>query len=148
MEKKMVSKMIAIFGLVMMLCCNAMALDATAVSVDMLAKTGSSWDGNPLPSYPAGDPEITILKIAVPPGTQLPLHLHPVINAGVLTEGELTVVTQTGKVLHLKAGDAIVEVVNTWHYGKNEGDLPAEIIVFYAGVVDSPITVKENEDGH
>jgi hypothetical protein len=39
-------------------------------------------------------------------------------------------------------------VVNTWHYGINEGDLPAEIIVFYAGVVDSPITVKEEITDH
>jgi hypothetical protein len=46
--------------------------------------------------------------------------------------------------LHLKAGDPIVEVVDTWHYGKNEGKTPAEIIVFYAGTPDTPITVKES----
>jgi hypothetical protein len=46
--------------------------------------------------------------------------------------------------LHLKAGDPIVEVVDTWHYGKNEGNTPAEIIVFYAGTPDEPITIKES----
>jgi quercetin dioxygenase-like cupin family protein len=71
------------------------------------------------------------------------LHQHPVINAGVLLQGELTVETNEGKTLHLKAGDPIVEVVNTWHYGINEGDEPAEIIVFYAGVQGKPITTKE-----
>jgi len=45
--------------------------------------------------------------------------------------------------LHLKAGDAIAEVVNTWHYGKNEGDMPAEIIVFYAGTEGLPITIQQ-----
>jgi len=71
----------------------------------------------------------------------LPLHKHPVINAGVLLSGDLTVVTEDGRTLHLKAGEAIVEVVTTWHYGKNEGNKPAEIIVFYAGTMDAPMTV-------
>ena len=94
-------------------------------------------------SYPKGEPEITILRIKIPPGSLLPLHKHPVINAGVLLSGELTVVTEDGKNLHLKAGEAIIEVVNTWHYGKNEGNVPADIIVFYAGTMDGPITIKK-----
>ena len=61
------------------------------------------------------------------------MHTHPVINAGVLVSGELTVITDSGQTLHLKPGDPIVEVVDTWHYGKNEGTDPADIIVFYAG---------------
>lgn len=65
------------------------------------------------------------------------------INAGVLISGELTVVTADGKTLVLKAGDPVVEVVNTLHYGINQGAVPAEIIVFYAGAVDTPITVVE-----
>lgn len=112
--------------------------------VEELVKTGQSWDGQLLPAYPAGQPEITILRITIPPGTQLDSHHHPVINAGVLLKGQLTVLTNDGKRLDLKAGDPIVEVVDTWHYGINPGQAPAEIIVFYAGVVDSPITVIEH----
>jgi quercetin dioxygenase-like cupin family protein len=108
-----------------------------------LAKTSSSWDGKALPDYPEGKPEVTILRITIPPKARLPVHKHPVINAGVMLKGELTVVTENKKTLHLKAGDSIVEVVNTWHYGINEGDEPAEIIVFYAGVHGAPITIKE-----
>ena len=95
-----------------------------------------------LPQYPKGKPEITILKIKIPPKTKLPLHKHPVINAGVLLKGTLTVVTEKDEKLQLKAGDSIIEVVNKWHYGINEGNELAEIIVFYAGVKHSPITVK------
>jgi quercetin dioxygenase-like cupin family protein len=96
-----------------------------------------------LPDYATGKPEITILKIQIPPGSRLPLHKHGVINAGVLLRGELTVVTEDKKILYLKAGDPIIEVVNTWHYGKNEGETLAEIIVFYAGKVGAPITVYQ-----
>ncbi|MEW6615858.1 MAG: cupin domain-containing protein [Thermodesulfobacteriota bacterium] len=129
--------------LTFLLSSNVVAEDVSAVEVKVLVKTSLSWDGQLLPNYPEGKPEITILRIKVPPGVQLPMHKHPVINAGVLLNGELTVVTEGGKTLHLKSEDLIVEVVNAWHYGKNEGDKPAEIIVFYAGISDMPITIKK-----
>jgi len=114
-----------------------------SIVVKELVKTTQSWDGEFLPAYPQGQPKITILRISIPAGVRLDTHSHPVINAGVLISGQLTVVTIDGKTLHLKAGDPIVEVVNTLHYGINQGKVPAEIIVFYAGVVDMPITVVE-----
>lgn len=134
-----------IYGIcfILLLTSQVDAHDTEAVQVDVLAKSTSSWDQSQLPPYPDGTPEITILRIKVPPGVQLPLHRHPVINAGVLLKGELTVTTEDDKVLHLKAGDSIVELVNTWHYGKNEGHETTEIIVFYAGTLDAPITVKK-----
>jgi len=119
------------------------ALDSASAQVEVLAKTSASWDQSRMPAYPAGTPEVTILRIKIPPGVQLPLHRHPVINAGVLLAGELTVYAEGDKILHLQAGDSIVELVNQWHFGKNEGTETAEIIVFYAGSVDSPISVKK-----
>ena len=97
-----------------------------------LIKSTKNWNGDPLPAYPAGEPEISILRITIPPNCSLPMHTHPVINAGVLLKGQLTVTTKGGQVLHMKAGDPIVELVDTWHYGKNEGSEPAEFLVFYA----------------
>ncbi|MCP4603660.1 MAG: cupin domain-containing protein [Proteobacteria bacterium] len=132
-------------GLVLLLSNSVWAQDANTVGVEELAKASSSWDGRALPNYAKGTPEITILKIVIPPKVQLPLHKHPVINAGVLTKGELTVVTKDNKILKLKAGDAIVEIVDKWHYGKNEGNEPAEIIVFYAGIKGKPITIKNKK---
>ncbi len=119
------------------------AAGADTVGVEVLSKTTSSWNGTGLPKYTSGQPEITILRITVPPGVQLPLHKHPVINAGVLLKGQLTVVSEDREILHLEAGDAIVELVDKWHYGKNEGASPAEIIVFYAGINGEPITIKK-----
>jgi quercetin dioxygenase-like cupin family protein len=114
----------------------------TSIVSDVLVKSTRSWDGNQLPKYPEGQPEVTILKITIPAGAKIPLHQHPYINAGVLIKGELTVLTQTGDKLIMTAGDQIVEVVNKWHKGQNSGDIPAEIIVFYAGIEGQPITVK------
>ena len=61
------------------------------------------------------------------------MHRHPVINAGVLLKGRRTVVADEDRTFDLEAGGAIVELVNQRHYGKNNGDEPSEIIMFYAG---------------
>lgn len=122
----------------------ALAGSSKSVTAETLVRTTQSWNKNLLTAYPEGQPEITILRIRIPARTTLPWHTHPVINAGVLISGELTVVTASGATLHLKAGDPIVEVVDTWHYGKNETDEPADIIVFYAGVKNKPITLKKD----
>ena len=114
-----------------------------APSVKELAKSTQSWDGALLPAYPSGQPKVTILRISIPAGSELEMHRHPVINAGVLISGQLTVLSKDGKTLQLNAGDPIVEVVNTAHFGVNKGSVPAEIIVFYAGAADAPITVIE-----
>ena len=111
----------------------------------ILAESIKSWDGAMLPKYPTGQPKISILKFTIPPKTTMARHLHTVINAGVLLKGELTVIDEHDNVLKLKAGDPLVELVNTVHYGKNEGTEPVEIIVFYAGTEESTITIVEKD---
>lgn len=122
---------------------SAHAKTVQPIAVQELLKSIKMWNGDQLPSYPATQPEITILKYVIQPGTKLPLHKHPVINAGVLIKGELVVHSKKGPSKKLKTGEALVELVNQWHYGSNEGTEPAEIIVFYAGSPGSLLTVKE-----
>ncbi len=119
------------------------AKEDNLIDVEILIKSNKSWDGKNLSNYANGKPEISILKIVIPHGTELPLHKHPVINAGVLLTGELTVVAEDNTTLHMKAGDTIIELVNKWHYGKNEGNVPAEIIVFYAGIKGEPLSIEK-----
>jgi len=142
-------RMVTVFSFVLLLQAGCAAVQSNRQAktahpdARVLVKTTQSWDGQVLPAYPQGQPEITILRITIPAGARLATHKHPVINAGVLLSGQLTVVTSDGKELHLTAGDPIAEVVNTLHYGYNPGDMPAEIVVFYAGVADAPITIVE-----
>lgn len=117
----------------------------TGIKVETVVKTTKSWDGTTLPHYIKGQPEVTILKITIPPHTKLAWHKHTVINAGILLKGHLTVKSETNKVLNLKAGDSIVELVETYHYGINEYDEPAVIVVFYAGEKGKPITLLKQK---
>jgi hypothetical protein len=68
-----------------------------------------------------------------------------VIKAVVLISGHRAVVTSVRKTQYLKGGDLFIEVVNTMHYGINQGKVSAKLIVFYAGVINTPKTVIEKE---
>ena len=134
---------IAVLVLIQFSCATKDEANHASISVEEIVRSSKSWDEKLLVAYPQGQPEITILRIRIPAGARLDTHSHPVINAGMLMSGQLTVKTTDGQVLRLKAGDPIVEVVNTLHYGINDGTVPAEIIVFYAGIVGQAITVSK-----
>lgn len=105
----------------------------------VLLETTKSWNGNPLPVL-NGQTKVTISKVVIPAGAQLPWHIHPVITTGVLTKGELTITDKDGNQKTIKAGDVLVEVSNERHFGKNTGNTTAEILVFYIGEESKPVT--------
>jgi len=133
------------FSVFVLLLSSCVAAKVKEVHVVTLAETSKAWNGDDVPNYPEGKPKITVLKITIPPKTKLHKHYHPVINSGIVLKGELKVVDINNNVLILKQGDVIVELVNKIHYGINEGKKPVEIVVFYAGTVDVPITVLAKE---
>ena len=117
--------------------------DIPGVKADVLIKTTQSWNGSTLPEYGNGQPEITIIRYRFAPSATLPMHMHPVINAGVLLKGALIVTTKTGQKIELKAGDPLVELFKEWHSGLNPGKEPVDLIVVYAGTVGTPLVIRE-----
>ncbi|QFU21951.1 cupin domain-containing protein [Shewanella eurypsychrophilus] len=117
---------------------------SAATSKDLIKST-ESWDGNKLPAYSLTQPEVTIKEIVIASGEELPWHQHPVINAGILLSGELMVYTRDGKQKNLKAGDTLIELVNTSHYGKNISEEPAKIVVFYLAEQGDKVTVLDHK---
>lgn len=67
------------------------------------------------------------------------------IKGVVLISGQRAVVTAVRKTQYLKGGDLFIEIVNTMHYGINQGEVSAKLVVFYAGVISTPKTVIEKE---
>jgi len=112
-----------------------------AVKVTTMLKTQASWDGQPL-QYPAGQAEVTGMLIEIAPGGETGWHLHPVPSFGMVLEGELEVSLKDGRRNRLKPGDALAEVVNTAHNGRNVGTVPVKLVVFYAGSKGQPLSQK------
>ena len=132
------------FTLLLSLLALSFGYSQSTSTTEVLLKTTQSWDGTALPDFPQGNPEITISKITLPPGFQLPVHEHPNPLGGYILSGELTVIREDGQKHTFKEGEALVEVVNTWHFGKNEGDEPLVLIAFYIGQSNVPLsTLKE-----
>src|SRR5471030_865680 len=127
------------------LACCTLAGTATAheqpvVESRVLLKSTSSWEGTPNVAYPTGQPELTVLKINIPANTALKWHKHPIPNAAYIASGVLEVQTKTGgKSITLKEGEVLPELVDIMHRGKT-GDMPVELIVFYAGTPGTPLT--------
>lgn len=128
-----------------LLLCSTKIYAINEIEKNILVKTTKSWNGDTLPLYSKGQPEITIIRIKIQPGEKLPWHYHPFANAGVLISGELKVVTKKGEVLYLTAGKSIVETVNTLHYGINESKEVADLIIVYSGIEDKSVTIIENK---
>ena len=108
-----------------------------------IVDTSVSWDGEALPPYPACEPRVTILRMTIGVGQRLPMHRHPIINAGIVLQGELTVVAENGLSKTFTAGSGIVELVNTFHYGENRGHEPVDLVMFYAGGTNIPLSEKQ-----
>ena len=110
-----------------------------------LIRTSQSWDGVELPDYLLGRPELVAVKYVFPVGQKLGWHHHPVMNYGILVQGELTIIGQDGmeKVVH--EGEAVVEMVNTIHHGENRGTKPVILYMFYLSQKDLPLSVQHPE---
>ena len=111
------------------------------VTIKELVNSTKEWNGGLLPSYPAGTPEIKVLRINIPAGVTLPWHLHPVINAAVIIKGHLELYSEDGTTKTFGPGEALIEVVNTVHAGKALGSEDVDVVVFYAGSQGQPTTV-------
>ena len=115
------------------------------VTSEELIRTSQSWDGVELPDYFEGRPELVAVKYVFPAGQKLGWHHHPVINYGVLVQGELTIIGQDGKEKTVHEGEAVVEMVNTIHHGENRGSKPVILYMFYLSKEGEQLAVQHPE---
>jgi quercetin dioxygenase-like cupin family protein len=115
---------------------------SSQIQTETLVQSTSSWDGTPYISYPAGQPQITVLKITIAPHTTMKWHSHPFPNAGYILSGELTIEKKDGTKQHFVAGQAVTETVKSVHRGIT-GAEPTVLIVFYPGTPGLPLSVDE-----
>ena len=128
-------------------CKGAKANDDASQSVksEELIRTSQSWDGVELPDYLQGRPELVAVKYEFPAGQKLGWHHHPVMNYGVLVQGELTIIGQDGKEKVVHEGEAVVEMVNTIHHGENRGTKPVILYMFYLSKKGEQLAVQHPE---
>jgi len=68
--------------------------------------------------------------------------MHPFPTFVYVLEGAINVEMEGGAARSYKAGDSFLEVVNTWHNGRNNGAAPAKLLVVFVGVHGKPGLVR------
>ena len=125
---------------IMILCVTNVSYSAQK---EVLLKTTSTWDNTEYKKLKIKKPEATVLKIIINVGEELPMHKHDLVNIAYVKKGTLTVVTEENKEITLHEGEVLPELVGTYHYGKNTGKEPIELIVFYLGQKGTPLSVNK-----
>lgn len=110
---------------------------------ETLLKTTSTWDNKNFEKINIENPEVTVLKIKIDVGENLPMHKHDILNIAYVKQGTLTVTTDTDEQITVNEGECLSEVIGKYHYGKNDGNVPVELIVFYVGENGSELAINK-----
>lgn len=61
-----------IFGMVILMMLASTQIQAEEIVAEQLIQSSSSWNGDTLPAYPEGQPEVSILKFTIATGAAPP----------------------------------------------------------------------------
>ena len=135
---KLMKSIIVLF--IMTLCITNVSYSAEK---EILLKTTSTWDNAEYKKLKIKTPEVTVLKITINVGEELPMHKHDLVNIAYVKKGTLTVITDDNKEITLHEGEVLPELVGKYHYGKNTGNVPVELIVFYLGEKGTSLSLNK-----
>jgi quercetin dioxygenase-like cupin family protein len=120
----------------------------SGIKTTLILKSTTTTGNYPLKYLNTQNPEITVMKVEIKPGSETGWHTHPVPLYAYVLQGDLTVELKGGQTYRFTAGDAIVEVLNIPHNGKNLGAVPVVLIAFYTGEKGTPNTVMAPPPDH
>ena len=133
-------------SLVLLLTSHLLAQEAVynqSIQSIPILKTDTTTAGQPLSEFFSHPSEVTGLKVILPPGTETGWHKHTVPGFAYILKGTLTIETESGKNFDFKKGGSFAEVINLDHNGINNGKDTIELIAYFVGEKDKPITVKQ-----
>lgn len=117
----------------------------SGVTSKILVKTSVTGSGQRI-VYPVTEKaEVTAMTVELAPGAETGWHKHPGPVYAYIVSGRLSVEIEGGRELSFSAGEAIIEVVDTLHNGRNRGDEPVKLAVFYLGAAGTPNVIRPDK---
>lgn len=108
--------------------------DSSEIKHDLILQSGTAWNEQPYDGYPEGKPLISVMRMSLPPNSELPWHTHAMPNTAYILSGQLIIEDKpTGATYCVRAGEAINETIDSTHRGYTS-EQGAELVIFYAGV--------------
>jgi len=114
------------------------------VTSRVLLQTTTTWAGQPL-DMPHGNVEVTAMEIELAPGAETGWHSHPVPSLAYVLDGELEITLKDGRTQSARPGQALVEVSQLVHNGRNAGEGPVRLVVFYVAPPGTPLSHAAGE---
>ena len=136
---KKIIKLLVIFFVMILFTTNS----SYSAQKEVLLKTTCTWDNAEYKKLKIKQPEVTVLKITIDVNEELAMHKHDLVNVAYVKKGTLTVITDDNKEITLHEGESLPELIGKYHYGKNTGNEPIELIVFYVGEKGTPLSVNK-----
>ena len=112
---------------------GAQARDQNYYPLKELLVTSKTIVGEDIRYPTTGAPRITVAMVTVVPGAPAAFHRHPVPLVGYILEGELTVDYGDKGMKTFRAGDTLVEAMDTPHRGMNLGTSVVRLLAVYIG---------------
>lgn len=105
------------------------AVPDSAVAVTPVGTPTTAADGDPI-LLPQGPAQALVATYEIAAAARLPVHKHPFPRMAYVLSGTL-VVTEgaTGAETAYDAGQFAVEMVDAWHWGRNDGAGPLRLLV-------------------
>ncbi|GAA6622661.1 cupin domain-containing protein [Scytonema sp. NUACC26] len=149
--KKWLGLGLAAFTLIMLCSVSSWAREGNSeykqdVKVTQLLKSVTTTIGQPIEFSKIKKPEVTALKVEIPPGKETGWHKHPYPVYGYVLRGTLTLEIEGNKQFKFEPGSALLEVINTLHNAKNLGKETVTIIAFFTTEAGQPYTVRVNKE--
>jgi len=126
---------------------TAHADDYQGVKATRILTSTTASNGQKLSYLKTDNPEVTAMIVEIPPGAETGWHTHAVPVYAYMLAGSIAVEMEGGKNYEFKEGEAIFEVRNTPHNGRNNGMQTARLVVFYTGEVGKPNVTRGKVPG-
>lgn len=114
---------------------------AVGVKSTTVLQSSITPSGRPL-EFPLFRNQFSASLVEIAPGGQVGRHMHPVPVLVYILQGELTVEADGQQPRTYKAGEAAVEVVDTWHNGLNRSGVLLKFLAVFAGEEGKPVTIR------
>jgi quercetin dioxygenase-like cupin family protein len=115
------------------------------IKIERVLKTDTTSIGQKIEYLSTNNPEVTMLKVTIPPGKETGWHKHTFPVFAYVIDGTLSVEFKGGKKREFTKGSSFAEVINTLHNGRNECKEDLVLLAIYLGEKDKPLSKKEEK---
>ena len=117
----------------------------SGLNIKELLRTDTTSIGQKITYPDFADPEVTMLKITIPPGKSTGWHKHNIPVFAYVVKGTLTVELEDHQVEKFTEESTFAEVRDKYHNGTNMEDSDLVLIAIYMGGKGQKLSIPKEE---